>query len=305
MLSIYVPVFNHEHYIVRALDSIAMQQTDFPFEVLVGEDCSTDGTRAVVQAWEKEHADPRFHFFYRAENMHRQTPNNAGDLKCRCKGKYLIGLEGDDFWTDPRKLQKQVDFLESHPDYYAVAHNCTVVGEDGQPNGETYPECRDTDYTFRHYAEGILPGQLTTLLSRNYMTDPLADSQLLTCRIGPGDRNNVFAILLRGKICCMQETMSAYRHVTQGGSSFSAGYRYRYETDRAADRNRLERAYLSGNKEAIACAELKYLRCVRGGVTQKQQTLKGALQDDLKPLRHKLRTACRLLARDIRKLTKH
>lgn len=304
MLSIYVPVFNHEKYVTRALDSILQQETDFPFEVFVGEDCSTDNTRKVLKAWEKEHNDPRFHFFYRAENMHRQNPNNAGDLKARCKGKYLICLEGDDFWTDPHKLQKQVDFLESHPEYYAVAHNCTVVGADDQPNGETYPECKDTEYTFRHYAEGVLPGQLTTLLSRNYMEDPQVDHQLLTCRIGPGDRNNVFAILLRGRIYCIQESMSAYRHITQGGSSFSAGYRYNYKTDLAADGNRLQRAYLSENKEAIACAELKYLRCIRGGITQKQQTFRGALED-LKPLKRKFRTVCRLFLRDLRKLIKH
>ena len=301
MLSIYVPVFNHENYVTRALDSILMQEVNFSYEVFVGEDLSTDNTRQVLQAWEAAHNDPRFHFFYREENMHRQNPNNAGDLKNRCKGKYLIALEGDDFWTDPHKLQKQVDFLEAHPEYYAVAHNCTVVGGDSQPNGETYPECKDAEFTFRHYGEGMLPGQLTTILSRNYMTDPQVDHQLLTCRIGPGDRNNVFAMLLRGRIYCMQESMSAYRHITQGGSSFSAGYKYNYKTDLAADGNRLERAYLSGNKAAIACAEFKYLRCIRGGIRQKQQTLKGAMED-AKPIRHKLSTACRLFARDLQKL---
>lgn len=304
MLSIYVPVFNHENYVIRALDSILMQKTDFPFEVFVGEDCSTDNTRKLLKAWEQEHNDPRFHFFYREENMHRQNPNNAGDLKIRCKGKYLIGLEGDDFWTDPLKLQKQVDFLENHPDYYAVAHNCTVVGADSLPNGESYPECKEEEYTFSHYEEGILPGQLTTVLSRNYMLDQEIDRQLLTCRIGPGDRNNIFAILLRGRIFCIQESMSAYRHITQGGSSFSAGYRYSYKTDLAADGNRMQRAYLSGNKEAIRCTELKYLRCIRGGLRQKQQTVKGAL-GDLKPLKRKLATACRLVFRDLRKLIKH
>ena len=304
MVSIYVPVYNHENYIVRALDSILMQETNFPFEVLVGEDCSTDNTRQVLLDWELEHADYRFAFFYRKENMHGQPLNNAGDLKCRCKGKYIIALEGDDFWTDPKKLQKQVDFLETHPEYYAVAHNCIVVGQDDLPNGECYPECKQEEYTFAHYAEGILPGQLTTILSRNYMTDPLAEQKLLTCRIGPGDRNNVFAMLLRGRIHCMQESMSAYRHITTGGSSFSAGYRYNYQTDLAADKNRLECAYEAKNKAAMDCAEIKYLRCIRGGITQKQQTLRGALQD-LKPLKRKLRTACRLFWRDLHKLIKH
>lgn len=268
MVSIYVTTFNHEKYITRALDSILMQKTQYAYEVLVGEDCSTDNTRAVVQAWEREHPG-KFTIFYRETNMHKTDCPNGMDLKLRCKGKYIICLEGDDFWTDPEKLEKQVTFLENHPEYYAVAHNCTVVGEDSLPNGEAYPECKDAEYTLRHYASEIMPGQLTTLLSRNYMTDPSFDRSLLMKRCGPGDRNIYFSIAAQGRIYCMQESMSAYRHITSGGSSFSANHVAKYERDVPAFLNRMAFAEQLGNEEALFCARVQYLLFLRSIQKQK------------------------------------
>ena len=89
ILSIYVAVYNHEKYITQALDSILMQKTDYPYEVLVGEDCSTDNTRAVLKEYEAKHPG-KFAIFYREHNMHRETPNNIQDLLMRCRGKYII-----------------------------------------------------------------------------------------------------------------------------------------------------------------------------------------------------------------------
>lgn len=297
-VSIYLPTFNHEAYVVRALDSILMQQTDFSYEVLIGEDCSTDTTRQVLEDWQKNHPDPRFHFFFRQENMHRQPVTNALDLKQRCTGKYIICLEGDDYWTDPLKLQTQVDFLESHPDYYAVAHNCIVVGADSEPNGETYPQCHDSEYTFRHYANDILPGQFTTLLSRNYMTDPELDRSLLQPHRGPGDRNLYFTLLYHGRIHCIQQTMSAYRHIAKEGSSYSATVRYRYDTEEFAHRCRLEYAYRHKDPQGIRCAEHLYLRNVRNALQHRHIGLKRALAD-LKHMRHKPRQLLLLLKRDL------
>ncbi len=226
MVSIYVPVYNHEKYIVRALDSILMQKTQYSYEVLVGEDCSTDNTRQVLRDYEAAHPG-RMTVFYRETNMHKSPINNAGDLKRRCMGKYIIALEGDDFWTDEYKLEKQVSFLEQHPDYIAVAHNCVVVGEDSLPNGENYPECKSQDYSFTHFFDRIMPGQLTTLLCRNYMLPGVLDISLMTQRLTPGDQLLYFTLLYHGKIHCIQEVMSAYRHVTGAGSSFSATVRFR------------------------------------------------------------------------------
>ncbi len=220
-VSIYVATYNHEDYIVRALDSILMQKTKYSYEVLVGEDCSTDNTRNILKEYEVQHPN-KLTIFYRTENMHLKPIKNAMDLRMRCRGKYLIALEGDDFWTDENKLEKQVSFLEEHPEYIAVAHNCTVVGKDSLPNGEQYPECKDSEYSFNHFFKRIMPGQLTTVLCRNYMTDDIMDLSLVSQGLSPGDQLTYFSLLCHGRIYCLQDSMSAYRHITSGGSSYSA-----------------------------------------------------------------------------------
>lgn len=268
MVSVYIPTFNHENYIVQALESVLMQRTQYEFEVLVGEDCSTDNTRQVLQAWEQEHPGV-FQIFYREQNMFRSECTNGRDLRLRCKGKYVICLEGDDFWTDPEKLEKQVTFLENHPEYYAVAHNCIVVDADSKPNGEQYPECKDEEYTLHHYASGILPGQLTTMMRRNEELDEEFDKSLILKRVGPGDRNLYFSIACQGRIYCMQECMSAYRHITSGGSSFSATYRFTFEIEELAIRTRMEFAQKVGNEDAICCASVEYLMFIRYALRHK------------------------------------
>lgn len=297
MVSIYVATYNHEDYIVRALDSILMQKTQYSYEVFVGEDCSTDGTRRVLQQWEREHPGV-FTILYREHNLQKTDCPNGLDLKLRCRGKYIIALEGDDFWTDPEKLQKQVDFLEAHPEYYAVAHNCLVVGADSQPNGETYPQCQDEEYTLRHFASNILPGQLTTLLYRNYMTDPDFDRWLTEQRFGPGDRRLYFSLACQGRVYCMQQTMSAYRHITAGGSSFSATNRYRYEKEEAYCRALMEFAHRQKHREAIGYAEMLYLGNIRYAL-RKGLVSGDRAREDLKRISHKAAAAFRLLRRDI------
>lgn len=299
LLSIYVPTFNHEKYITRALDSILMQKTRYSYEVLVGEDCSTDNTRSVLQEWERLHPDV-FTIFYREQNMYKMPCNNGLDLKLRCKGKYIVCLEGDDFWTDPLKIEKQVSFLESHPDYYAVAHNCVVVGEDSLPNGETYPECKDEEYTLGHFASNLMPGQLTTVLSRNYMTDEGFDRSLVMAKSGPGDRNIYFSMAAQSRIFCMQEPMSAYRHITAGGSSYSATAVYKYEENRKVLLNRLEFAKKVNNPEAVRVAGFLYLMDVRYALLKGNISLVKAWKD-AKEVGGWIRYLPTFLKRDVRR----
>lgn len=230
-LSIYVATYNHEKYITKALDSIFMQKTQYSFEVLVGEDCSTDNTRNALKEFEKKHNYKNLSVFYREKNMSNMEISNAEDLILKCRGKYLIALEGDDYWIDEYKIEKQIKFLEEHPNYLAVSHKCVVVDKYGIENGESYPECKEKHYKYRHFLFDLLPGQLTTVMYRNYRSFDLGidKSLLLNCNeFGPGDRAIYFTLLLNGKIYCMKDLMTAYRHVTNEGSSYSATYKYDY-----------------------------------------------------------------------------
>ena len=100
-----------------------MQQTDFPIEILIHDDCSTDGTTDIIKEYAAQYPDLIFPL-YEEVNQYQQGKATEIDFYnyCRARGKYIAYCEGDDYWTDPLKLQKQVDFMESHPEYSVCFH---------------------------------------------------------------------------------------------------------------------------------------------------------------------------------------
>ena len=113
-VSICCITYNHEKYIAQCLDSFLMQRTSFRYEIILGEDCSTDSTRSIAEAYARQYPD-RIRLLTGPVNVGAQK-NLLRVLK-RAAGKYIALCDGDDFWTDPAKLQKQVDFLENNPSY--------------------------------------------------------------------------------------------------------------------------------------------------------------------------------------------
>lgn len=221
-VSVVVLTYNHEKYIRQALDSILMQEVDFEYEILVGEDCSPDKTRLVLEEYQKKYPD-KFTMLYREVNIGARR--NLLDLYGKARGEYIAQLEGDDFWVTKNKLQKQVEFLRAHKDFIATAHRTKVVNEFSEEivNIE-YPECKETLYTLKKYKHGILPGQSASILMRNFLKENIFDLRLMNriSRSMPGDRVLMFLLASYGKIYCFQEIMSAYRYVTENGTSFSA-----------------------------------------------------------------------------------
>ena len=118
--------YNHEATIAQALDGFVMQQADFPFQVLVGDDCSTDGTAAIVREYAERHPDI-IKPVIREHNLGAQR--NLIDLCERAGSTYIAFCEGDDYWTDPLKLQKQVDYMEAHPELRSCFHDVRVSVE--------------------------------------------------------------------------------------------------------------------------------------------------------------------------------
>lgn len=221
IVSIVVLTYGHEKYIEQALESILMQKVNFKYEIIVGEDCSPDGTRKILKAYERKHAD-KFTMIYRDKNI--GAHNNELDINKQCRGKYIAYLEGDDYWISDQKLQSQVDYLESHQDCIATAHRVRIVDELGNEiKNEKYPECNDKVYTFKHYKQGLLPGQSASIVSRNIYKDAVCDTSIFTDgNLEPGDRATIFVLATHGDIYCFPDIMSAYRHITTSGSSYSA-----------------------------------------------------------------------------------
>lgn len=117
MVSVICNTFNHEAYVRDALEGFVTQQTDFPIEVLVHDDASTDGTANIIREYEARYPELIFPI-YQTVNQYSQKVRITKTFQLpRVRGKYIAFCEGDDCWTDPKKLQKQVDFLEAHPDY--------------------------------------------------------------------------------------------------------------------------------------------------------------------------------------------
>lgn len=220
MLSIVVPTYNHEHYITKALESILAQVVDFEYEVLIGEDISTDNTRQVLKELEKK-LPSRFQVLYREKNLGMH--GNFRDLKERASGKYITTLEGDDYWTYEHKLQKQVDFLESHPEYIAVAHNTTVIDREGNEMPDIgYPECKESEYTLMHFRRHLFPGHTATVMYRNFHKQRLISTNLETVEGFAVDIPLNFLLVANGRVRCIQEAWSAYRLVQSGTTNFTS-----------------------------------------------------------------------------------
>ena len=117
VVSVICCTYNHEPYIRQCLEGFMMQKTDFPFEVLVHDDASTDNTSSIVKEFEAKFPDIIKPIYQLENQYHKKIDILTTYLFSRAKGRYIALCEGDDYWTDPLKLQKQVDFLEQNPLY--------------------------------------------------------------------------------------------------------------------------------------------------------------------------------------------
>ena len=126
-VSVLMLTYNQEKYIDEAIRSVILQKTDFPFELVIGNDASTDRTGAICSAWKEKYPE-QIVLFNRAENLGLQQ--NFIQTYAHCRGTYIAICEGDDFWIDKHKLQKQADFLDTHPDYSACFHRVVNYYED-------------------------------------------------------------------------------------------------------------------------------------------------------------------------------
>lgn len=124
LVSINCITYNHEKYIAQALDSFLMQKTNFDYEIIIGEDCSTDGTMEIVQRYVKSYPEK---IILVTSNSNVGWRENTLRLHRKSRGKYIAICEGDDFWTDPNKLQKQVDYMQNNPECTLCFHNSWIL----------------------------------------------------------------------------------------------------------------------------------------------------------------------------------
>ena len=218
-VSVIVLTYNHEKYIAQALDSILMQEANFFYEILIGDDYSSDGTREILQEYQRRF--PRqIHLFLREENL--GAARNAYELLMEAQGDYLAFCEGDDFWLAKNKLQLQVDFLSREPSMIGCSHRCQIVDGTGAPKKNQHlawvkeKEC----FTLDDFQGIYLPGQTATIVKRNIFKDSKEDySFLYHINRNISDRTATLFYLTQGSFGFLPRVMSAYRQVLGMGQT--------------------------------------------------------------------------------------
>ncbi len=217
MLTVKMLAYNHERYIAKAIESILSQETEYTYELLIGEDCSTDKTREIVRSYQEQYPDI-IRVVYQEYN--KGCTQNSYSLDINSKGKYIAGCEGDDYWCDNKRIQKDVDFLEQHPEYVGVSHRCKIVDDDGNeipeneiPSRLKFWEFDKEIFTLKDYEKWLTPGHGSTQTRRNVIKENNLDYSIVykaSKRVG--DRSHLLIHIVEGDIYCMKDVVSCYRY---------------------------------------------------------------------------------------------
>lgn len=217
-VSVLMLTYNHEGYIAEALDSALMQEAPFPYEIVVGEDCSTDGTRDIVRAYQQRFPE-RIRLLLPEKNLGMMR-NLMATYKA-CEGAYIAILEGDDYWTSTDKLRRQVEFLDFHPDFAMVFHNAVIASElNPDDDGRLLCHAKQKPVSLLEdlLYENFIPALTVMFRNRLFGAFPPGFGAL-----GYGDWSLHILNAQHGKIGYLPDVMATYR-VHAGGVASRARY---------------------------------------------------------------------------------
>ena len=216
LVSVVTLAFNHGRYLRQCLDGFVMQITDFPFEVIIHDDASTDDTAQIIREYEEKYPHI-FRPIYQTENQYSKgVAIGATYLYPAVRGKYICECEGDDWWTDPYKLQKQVDFLEAHPDYSLC---CTAYGSIRMKDGFVKNEKGvETDITLRQLMKKNLIGTLTVMYRKELHQEYMEQVLPVMPKFRMGDIPLWLFMASKGKIRKLADQTAMYRKLEYSAS---------------------------------------------------------------------------------------
>lgn len=225
LVSICCITYNQSKYINECLDSFLSQETSFSFEILIHDDASEDGTAEIIKSYENEYGDI-IKPIYQTINQYSLGNGPMNKLNfARAKGKYIAMCEGDDYWTDPLKLQKQVDFLEANKEYSSCAHTSDSIYM--LKNGNSIQNEITTSFVQKNKIDfdkdvsvfelfSSYPFQTATFMMRRYEFEK---KKTWFNTLKQGDINLFIILGSLGKIRKFKEAMSVYRIHANGISS--------------------------------------------------------------------------------------
>lgn len=217
-LTVCVVAYNHEKYIAQALDSFLMQKTDFAFQVIVGDDASTDRTPEILREYARKYPDIIKPIL---RNKNVGPINNSLDVYDHAKTEYVAICDGDDYWTDENKLQMQVDFLDKNRDYSICYHNTKVRFNDNSSKDIIWPpEAYRFNKTVLSLEELAIrnPMHTNSIVYRwRFCDDSIRD--FMPDNICPGDYFLALLHAEKGYVGFIDKVMSVYRRHDGGMSA--------------------------------------------------------------------------------------
>lgn len=209
-VSIICITYNQEKYVRQALDGFVMQKTNFPFEVIIHDDASTDKTADIIREYQAKYPEIIKPIFQTVNQFSQGKDPIIHFMLDKIQGQYVAINEGDDYWTDENKLQKQADFLDAHPDFSVCFHPVRVVWEDSSAPDSIFPT---PEYRFD---KDVL--DINDLLKRNFIQTNsvmyrwcLTKEQYPPKRILPADYFWHLVHAKKGKIGFLPDVMAVYR----------------------------------------------------------------------------------------------
>lgn len=237
VVSVHMLTYNHEPYIAQAIEGVMMQQTDFEFELVIGEDASQDRTREICFEYQKRYPD-KIRVLWSEENVTRPYGGNGVRVTARCRGEFIAFCEGDDYWTDPLKLQKQVDVMRAHPSVglclagsMILSPTCTLyvwpgnsVFSGGVMEGKTF---------FMWHLFGKDPKRCmgpetfimtaTAMVRKSVLEKARRQFDVLRWQLRLGDTTMWLGLSVLSDVCFLADSVSVYRQHTGGACATSAG----------------------------------------------------------------------------------
>lgn len=212
LVSIICIAYNQENFIAQAIEGFLLQKTNFSFEILISDDFSTDKTAEIIKYYEEKHTS-LFVSFYHKENLYSQKINFfENELIANARGKYIAYCEGDDYWIDPYKLQKQVDVLENDSSIGLVHTSCKFWDEkNGMFLAPFLVNSKNIKYSFGRIFLGTIISTCTTMFRKSLLVN-MED-------IPPGDISLWLFIALKSKVIGMPDVTGVYRKIESNSAS--------------------------------------------------------------------------------------
>jgi len=217
LVSVCCTAYNHEKYIRSCLDGFVNQKTNFKYEVIVHDDASTDNTASIIQEYADKYPKIIKPILQKENQYSKDVLIYEDYLYPQCKGKYIAFCEGDDFWCDENKLQKQVDVLEDNLDYVACVHQTKTL-DLKRKKESLFVKCdKDSILETEKFFSATIPYQTSSLMYRFELVNKRPSFCFVSKQVG--DYPTAVFLTLTGPVYYLNQTMSVYRKFTEGSWS--------------------------------------------------------------------------------------